>query len=75
VHTGDVRGHRSVVQQHMSTGKLTEDTLMRRIDTYGLTSTTKAKIVVWCYFRKYDIKKIKEKHVVNDIVKLDQYDL
>ncbi len=48
---------------------------MRRIDTYGLTSSTKAKIVVWWYFRKYEIKKIKEKHVVNDIFKLDQHDL
>jgi hypothetical protein len=46
-HTGDVRGHRSVVKQHMSTGKVTEDTLMRRIDTYGLVSPTKAKLFVW----------------------------
>ena len=28
----------------MSTGKVTEDILMRRIDTYGLVSPTKAKI-------------------------------
>ena len=33
----------------------------------------KGKNVVWCFFRKYDIKKIKEKHTVNDILKLDQY--
>ena len=73
LHTGDVRGHRSAVKQHMSEGKVTEDTLMRRIDTYGLVSPTKARKVVWCFFRKYDIKKIKEKHTVNDILKLDQY--
>ena len=75
VHTGDVRGHRSVVKQHTSGGKVTEDTLMRRIDIYGLVSPTKAKNVVWCFFRKYDIKKIKEKHGGNDILKLDQHAL
>jgi hypothetical protein len=57
----------------MSSGKVTEDTLMRRIDTDGIVSRTKAKNVVWCYFRKYDIKKIKEKHGDNDILKLDQH--
>jgi hypothetical protein len=72
-HTGDVRGHRSAIKQHMSEGKVTEDTLMRRIDTDGLVSPTKARKVVWCFFRKYDIKKIKENHTVNDILKLDQY--
>ena len=36
--TGDVRGHRSVAKQ-----KVTEDILMRRIDTYGLVSPTRAK--------------------------------
>jgi hypothetical protein len=48
-HTGDVRGHRSVTKQHMSTGKVTEDTLMSRIDTYDVVSPTKEKNVVWCY--------------------------
>ena len=57
---------------YMSVGKVTEDTLMRRIETDGLVSPTKAKNVVWCCFRKYDIKKIKEKHGGNDILKLDQ---
>ena len=74
-HTGDVRGHRSTFKQHMSSGKVTEDTLMRRIDTYGLVSSTKAKNVVWYDIRKYDIKKIKEKHGDNDILKLDQQTL
>jgi hypothetical protein len=74
-HTGDVRGHRSGAKHHMSSGKVTEDTLMRRIDTYGLVSPTKAKNVVRCFFRKYGIKKIKEKHADNDMIKLDQHDL
>ena len=59
----------------MSTGKVTEDQLMRRIDTYGLVSPTKTKNVVWFYIRKYDIQKIKENHVGNDLLKLDQDDL
>ncbi len=59
----------------MSTGKMTEDQLMRRIDTYGLVSPSKAKNDVWVYFRKYDTKKIKEKHFDNDILKLDQHTL
>jgi hypothetical protein len=59
----------------MSTGKVTEDILIWQIDTYGLVSPTKAKNVVWYYFRKYDIKKIKEKHTDNDILKLDQQTL
>ena len=59
----------------MSEGKVTEDTLMRWIDTYGLVSPTKAKNVVQCFFRKYDIKKIKGKHAVNDMFKLDPHTL
>ncbi len=31
--------------------------------------------VLWCYSRKYDIKKIKEKHAGNDSLKLDQHAL
>jgi hypothetical protein len=74
-HTGDVRGHGSAAKQHMSAGKVTVDTLMRRIDTYGLVFPTKAKNVVWCLFRKYDFQKIKEKHAGNDMLKLDQHAL
>jgi hypothetical protein len=75
-HTGDVRGHRSTFKQHMSSGKMTEDTLMRRIDTYGLVSSTKAKKRNnWYDIRKYDIKKIKEEHAGNDLLKLDQHAL
>ncbi len=33
VHTADVRRHRSSPKQHMTSVKVTEDTLMRRIDT------------------------------------------
>ncbi len=33
VHTTDVRRHRSSPKQHMTSVKVTEDTLMRRIDT------------------------------------------
>jgi hypothetical protein len=73
VDTGHVRVHRSVVKQTMSGEEVTEDTCMRRIDTYGLVSHTNAKTVVWWYFRKYDIKKIKEKYTVNDILKLDHH--
>ena len=57
----------------MSTGKVTENILMRRIDVYGLVSPTKAKNVVCCYFRKYDIKKIKEEYGVNTSLELDQH--
>ena len=60
VDTGDVRGHRSVSKQNIFTGKVAEDQLMGRIDTYGLVTPTKTNNAVWCYFRKYDSKKIKE---------------
>ena len=42
-HTRDVRGHRFATKHHTNGGKVTEDTVMRRIDTYGLVSPTKGK--------------------------------
>ncbi len=47
-----------------------EDLLNRHIQEYGLVSPEWAKNVAWCFFRKYNCKKLQGRH---DNLKLAQH--
>ena len=48
------------MKRQRTTVKVSEDVLNRQIQHYGLVSPERVKNVVWCFFKKYGSKKIKD---------------
>ena len=63
---------RHSTKRHRVAEDASEDLLNLHIQEYGLVSPERAKNVAWCFFRKYNCKKLQGRH---DNLKLTQYAL
>ena len=66
---GTVTDVRHRAKRQRAAVKVSEDVLNRQIQDYGLVSPERAKNVVWCFFKKYGSKKLKDQ---DDNLKLAQ---
>jgi hypothetical protein len=66
---GTVADARHRAKRQRAAVKVSEDVLNRQIQDYGLVSPERATNVVWCFFKKYGSKKLKDQ---DDNLKLAQ---
>ena len=57
---GTVTDARHRAKRQRAAVKVSEDVLNRQIQDYGLVSPERAKNFVWCFFKKYGSKKLKD---------------